>query len=85
MESPVGGLQDLVRIGQRIPGQTGESAQPVLLPQDTIVDSLGFTAERRGSVTSILEAMQCYVKGHINESVERRNFLEIYTATRQVI
>ena len=40
----------------------------------TIVDNLGLTAEQRGSVTSIVEAMQRYVEGHINESVERRNF-----------
>ena len=40
----------------------------------TIVDNLGLTAEQRGSVTSIVEAMQRYVEGHINGSVERRNF-----------
>ncbi len=40
----------------------------------TIVDNLGLTAEQKGNVTSIVEAMQRYVEGHINESVERRNF-----------
>ena len=40
----------------------------------TIVNNLSLTAEQRGSVTSIVEAMQCYVEGHINESVECRNF-----------
>ena len=40
----------------------------------TIVDNLGLTAEQRRSVTSSVEAMQCYVEGHINKSVERRNF-----------
>ena len=38
----------------------------------TIVDNLSLTAEQRGSVTSIVEAMQCYIEGHINELVERR-------------
>ena len=40
----------------------------------TIVDNLGLTKANRGKVESIVEAMQRYVEGHINESVERRNF-----------
>jgi len=40
----------------------------------TIVDNLGLTEEQRGDATCIVEAIQRYVEGQINESVERRNF-----------
>ena len=40
----------------------------------TIVDNLGLTTEDRKSVASIISAIKKYVAGHINESVERRNF-----------
>ena len=40
----------------------------------TIVNNFGLTTEDRGSVTSIISAIKKYVAGHINESVERRNF-----------
>ena len=39
-----------------------------------IVDNLGLTEEKCAKVTPIMEAIQQYIKGHINESVERRNF-----------
>ena len=40
----------------------------------TIVENLGLNDEQRGSVTDIIAAIQRYVEGHINESVERRTF-----------
>ena len=40
----------------------------------TIVNNLGLTTEDHGNVTSIISAIKKYVAGHINESVERRNF-----------
>ena len=40
----------------------------------TIVENLGLTAEQRADVTKIVDAVQQYVEGHINESIERRNF-----------
>ena len=39
-----------------------------------IVDILGLLVGQRGKVKNIIEAKQEYVDGHINESVERRNF-----------
>ena len=39
-----------------------------------VVDNLGMTREQRANADSIVEAVQHYVEGHINESVERRNF-----------
>ena len=40
----------------------------------TSVDNLGLTNAQRGSVAEIVVAIQRYVEGHINESVERRTF-----------
>ena len=40
----------------------------------TIVENLGLTVTQRGNVKDIVDAIQRYVEGHINESVERRNF-----------
>ena len=40
----------------------------------TIVDNLGLSSEDLKKVTSIISAIKKYVAGHINESVERRNF-----------
>ena len=40
----------------------------------TIVENLGLSAEQRGKVAEIVAAIQRYVEGHINESVERRTF-----------
>ena len=40
----------------------------------TIVDNLGLTADQKKSVSEIVEAIQRYVDGQVNESVERRNF-----------
>ena len=40
----------------------------------TIVQNLGLSEEERKCVKSIIDAIQCYIEGHINESVERRNF-----------
>ena len=37
----------------------------------TIIDNLGLTAEQRGKVADIVVAMEHYVNGQINESVER--------------
>lgn len=38
----------------------------------TIVNNLGLTAEQKQNIQSIVKAIQRYVEGHINESVERR-------------
>ena len=38
----------------------------------TIVENLGLDNAQRGSVAEIVTAIQRYVEGHINESVERR-------------
>ena len=40
----------------------------------TIVDNLGLSVEQRGKIEDIIQAIRNYVEGHINESVERRNF-----------
>ena len=40
----------------------------------TIVDNLGLSDEQRNSVSEIIAAIQRYVDGQVNESVERRNF-----------
>ena len=39
-----------------------------------IVQNLGLTNDERKDVTAIIEALQRYVDGHLNETVERRNF-----------
>ena len=44
----------------------------------TIVDNLGLTVEHRESVTSIVEAMQRYVKGTINYSVHELPYSGIF-------
>ena len=38
-----------------------------------IVQNLGLTEEQKGNAQAIIDAIQRYLKGHINESVERRN------------
>ena len=40
----------------------------------TIVENLGLSDDQRGKVAEIVAAIQCYVEGYINESVERRTF-----------
>ena len=40
----------------------------------TIVDNLGLTDTQKGNAKQIVTAIQRYVEGQINESVERRNF-----------
>jgi len=40
----------------------------------SIVQNLGLTTEENKSVDAIIRAIKRYVDGHINESVERRNF-----------
>ena len=40
----------------------------------TIVENLGLTAEQKRSVSEIVSAVQLYVEGQVNESVERQNF-----------
>ena len=40
----------------------------------TIVDNLGLSADQRGDAKEIVLAIQWYVEGQVNESVERRNF-----------
>ena len=40
----------------------------------TIVNNLGLTDAQKGNAKYIATAIQQYVKGQLNESVERRNF-----------
>ena len=40
----------------------------------SIVQNLGLTNEERKNVTVIIEALQSYVDGHLNETVEQRNY-----------
>ena len=40
----------------------------------SIVQNLRLTEEEKGSVDSIIGAMKRYIDGHVNETVERRNF-----------
>ena len=40
----------------------------------SIVQNLGLTEEQRGNVESIISAIKRYIDGHVNETVERRNF-----------
>ena len=40
----------------------------------TIVDNLGLSEAQRGSVKDVVDAIQSYVEGLVNESVERRIF-----------
>ena len=40
----------------------------------TVVDNLGLSEDQRSKATKIIDAIQRYVEGHVNESVERRNF-----------
>lgn len=39
----------------------------------TVVDNLGLSEVQRGKVIQTIDAIQWYVEGHVNESVERRN------------
>jgi len=39
-----------------------------------VVQNLGLTNEARNDVSQVMQALQRYVDGHINETVERRNF-----------
>ena len=40
----------------------------------TVVGNLGLSAAQRGNVKDIVAAVQSYVEGQVNESVERRHF-----------
>ena len=40
----------------------------------TIVQNLRLSEEERKCVKSIIDTIQRYIEGHINESIERRNF-----------
>ena len=50
-------------------------ALTLCLSRDTlaIVQNLGLIEEQKGNAQSIIDAIQRYIKGHINESIERRN------------
>ena len=39
-----------------------------------VVQNLGLTTEARNDVSQVIQVLQRYVDGHINETVERRNF-----------
>ena len=40
----------------------------------TIVDNIGLSVDQRGSEEETISAIQHYVQGQVNKSVERRNF-----------
>ena len=40
----------------------------------SVVQNLGLTEEQRGSVDSTISAIKRYIDGHVNKTVERRNF-----------
>ena len=40
----------------------------------SVVQNLGLTNDEQNNVTTIIEALQAYVDGHLNETVEHRNF-----------
>ena len=40
----------------------------------SVVQNLGLTDEERASVASIISTIKRYIDGHVNETVERRNF-----------
>ena len=40
----------------------------------TVIDNLGLSEEQRSKVALIIDAIQCYVEGHINKSMEQRDF-----------
>ena len=42
----------------------------------TIVDNLGLTDAQRGDEAQIVAALKRYVQGRVNETVERRNFIQ---------
>ena len=44
----------------------------------SIVQNLGLTEEQKGSVDETIHAIKRYIDGHINETVERRNFRQRY-------
>ena len=72
LEIPMGGLHQPVRTNHAGCSQAGPSPHPLFLV--TIIDNLGLTATQRGKVEDIVVAMEHYVNGQINESVERRTF-----------
>ena len=39
-----------------------------------IVQNLGLTEEQRGNVDAVIRALKRYIDGHVNDTVERRNF-----------
>jgi hypothetical protein len=45
----------------------------------TVVDNLGLTDAQRASVDNIIAAIEAYIQGQINESVERRTFVDGYS------
>ena len=46
----------------------------MFLQGNPVVQNLGLTTEARNDVSQVIQALQRYVDGHINETVERRNF-----------
>lgn len=41
---------------------------------DTLTIVQNLSEDKRKSVNAIIDAIKCYIEGHINESVERQNF-----------
>jgi len=40
----------------------------------TIVQNLGLSEDDKKKVSPIITALKCYVDGHVNETVEHKNF-----------
>ena len=61
---------------QRTSQQASESLNALFFQGNVIniVQNLGLTEEQKGEPRTIIEVIQQYVDGHVNETVEHRNF-----------
>ena len=70
----MGFLLQSLRTRQGSSRETSGSAHFVFFETLSIVQHLGLTTAEKKDVAKIIEALQRYVDGHLNETVERRNF-----------
>ena len=81
MEVTMGGLPQ--PLGQGAAKQVQALTLCLSCETVTIVENLGLSDDQRGNVAEIVAAIQRYVEGHINESVERRTSPPPRTAARR--
>ena len=75
MEGTVGLLPQPVGAGWRRCTEIGTNTHTMFFHKTlSIVRNLGLSEEENRSVESIIRAIKRYVDGHVNETVERRNF-----------